>query len=88
MYQDSYLEGKEFPQDVRQCPLEENLVRAVSWKQVSDYIMDIRRGQAYVSEAYSFNLSDTSGKLPDIMTDSFPQPKTGFTAKPDCKIRR
>ena len=35
--------------------------------------------EKFAAEAYSFNLSDTTGKLPDLLTGSIPESKNGVT---------
>ena len=43
------------------------------------YILDVREKKAYAAEAYSFNLTDTTGKLPDILTGSIPESRCGVS---------
>ena len=78
-YRDKYLVGKSFPPDVRCFPSPENLDQALNWEQVHQYVLSVRSEKTYASEAYSFNLSDTSGKLPDVMAGSIPESRQGVT---------
>ena len=48
--------------------------------QVQDYVLSVRAKANYASEAYSFDLVDTTGKLPDIMLGSIPEATSGVTA--------
>ena len=57
----------------------DELDRAVTWQQIQDHVLEVREKQAYAAEAYSFNLSDTTGKNPDILTGSIPESKNGVT---------
>ena len=41
--------------------------------------MAIRKKKLYAAEAYSFNLSDTTGKLPDILIGSIPESANAVT---------
>lgn len=79
LYLDQYLVGKAFPPDIRSFPSKDNLDQAISWQQIQDYVLDVREQCAYAAEAYSFNLSDTTGKNADILTGSFPESKSGVT---------
>ena len=79
LYRDKYLVGKSFPPDVRCFPSPENLDQALNWEQVHQYVLSVRSEKKYASEAYSFNLSDTSGKLPDVMAGSIPESRQGVT---------
>ena len=79
LYRDEYLVGKAFPPDVRCFPSMNELDRAVSWQQIQNHVLDVREKKAYAAEAYSFNLSDTTGKTADILTGSIPESKKGVT---------
>ena len=79
LYRDKYLVGKSFPPDVRCFPSPENLDQALNWEQVHQYVLSVRSEKTYASEAYSFNLSDTSGKLPNVMAGSIPESRQGVT---------
>ena len=79
LYRDKYLVGKSFPPDVRCFPSPENLDQALNWEQVHQYVLSVRSEKTYASEAYSFNLSDTSGKLPDVMAGFIPESRQGVT---------
>ena len=41
--------------------------------------MKVCRNESYAPEAYSFNLADISGKLPDVLIGSIPQAHSGIT---------
>ena len=43
---------------------------------VQKYIFEIRQSNAYASEAYSFNLGDTTGEHADILLGSIPETKS------------
>ena len=79
LYQVKYLVGKEFPSDVRLWPSINDLDQAVDWQQIQDYVLSVRHKKQYAAEAYSFNLSDTTGKLADVLIGSIPQPHSGVT---------
>ena len=80
LYLDTYLLGQAFPADVRMFPSEANLIKANNWEQVQQYVLSVRANKQYAAEAYSFDLIDTSGKLPDIMVGSIPEATSGVTA--------
>ena len=80
LYNDQYLVGESFSPDVRAWPAKENLPVAESWKQVRDYILSVRSRAQYAAEAYSFDLVDTTGKLPDVLVGSIPESTSGVTA--------
>ena len=71
-------QGKAIPPDVRLFPSPEQM-HASNYQQIQDHILQVRSQGAYAAEAYSFNLSDTTGKLPDILTGSIPESKSGVT---------
>ncbi len=79
LYRDQYLVGKAFPQDVRLWPSHTDLLRPASMKEVQNYILQVRHEHAYGAEAYSFNLSDTTGEYADFLTGSIPEAKSGIT---------
>ena len=79
LYLDQYLVGKEFSPDVRCWPSTEELDVAVDWDQIKNYVPKVRHSKSYAPEAYSFNLADTSGKLPDLLVGSIPQAHSGIT---------
>lgn len=81
LYQNRYLVGKAFPSDVRHWPESNSLDCAVDWHQVQDYVLNVRLHNLYAPEAFSFNLSDTSGKLSDTLIGSIPEPQSGVTAE-------
>ncbi len=76
LYRDQYLVGKAFPPDVRCFPPPQE---AISWQQIQDHVLEVREKKAYAAEAYSFNLSDTTGELPVILTGSIPESTAGVT---------
>ena len=79
LYRDQFLVGKAFPPDVRCFPSAEQLDVAVSWQQVQEHVIAVKEKKLYAAEACSFNLSDTTGKLPDILTGSIPESRNGVT---------
>ena len=79
LYLDQYLVGKEFSPDVRCWPSADNLDVAVDWEQIKNYVIKVRHNKSYAPEAYSFNLADTSGKLPDLLIGSIPQAHSGIS---------
>ena len=79
LYREKYLLGKEFPSDVRLWPSINDLDQAVDWQQIQDYVLSVSHKKQYAAEAYSFNLSDTTGKLADVLIGSIPQPHSGVT---------
>lgn len=79
LYRDEYPVGKAFPPDVRCFPSMNELDRAVSWQQIQNHVLDVREKKAYATEAYSFNLSYTTGKTPDVLTGSILESKSGVT---------
>ena len=64
LYENEYLVGESFPPDVRLFPEPQKLPRLESREQVQDYVLSGRSRANYVAEAYSFDLIDTTGKLP------------------------
>lgn len=79
LYLDKYLLGEEFPPDVRLFPSESDLPTADSMENVKDHVLHVRQHGLYAAEAYSFNLSDTTGNLPDMLIGSIPESKKGIT---------
>ena len=79
LYLDKYLVGKAFSPDIRMHPDESHLPTTESSKQVQDYVLGVRLTGSCSAEAYSFNLSDTSGKLPNMLIGSIPEAKVGIT---------
>ena len=80
LYLDKYLVGKEFPPDVRL--FKDQLVEVTTMAEVQTHILEVRRNNSYAAEAYSFNLTDTTGEYPDLLVGSIPEAKTGVTG--DC----
>lgn len=80
LYQSEYLVGESFPPDVRIFPTSEQLTKVDSQKQLHDYILSVRENNRYAAEAYSFDLVDTTGKLPDMLLGSIPEATSGVTA--------
>ena len=79
LYHDQYLVSKAFPPDVRCFPSPEKLDQALNWEQIQNYVLNVREKKAFAAEAYSFNLSDTTGTLPDTLTGSIPESTCGVT---------
>ena len=77
LYLDRFLVGREFPPDVRL--FKDQLVEATSMVEVQQHILEVRQNNAYGAEAYSFNLSDTTGEFPDLLVGSIPEAKAGVT---------
>lgn len=80
LYQDQYLVGECFPPDVRQFPLPNQLPKVETWEKVQEYVLSVRAQSRYAAEAYSFDLVDTTGKTPDLLTGSIPEATSGVTA--------
>ena len=78
LYQNESLVGESFPPDIRAFP--ERPLTAQSWEQVQEYVVSVRENSRYASEAYSFDLVDTTGKLSDILVGSIPEAISGVTA--------
>ena len=76
---DKFLLGREFPADVRLYPILAQLPQVESWKQVRDYVLDVRQSGSYAAEVYTLCLSDTSGKLSYLLVGSIPEAKEGVT---------
>lgn len=47
---------------------------------MQDYVLSVREHSSYAAEAYSFDLTDTTGMLPDILSGSIPEATRGVTA--------
>lgn len=75
LYLETYLVGQEFSLDVRCWPSECDIAKADSMEQVKEHVFQVRQRGQYASEAYSFNLSDTSGILPDMLVGTTPEAK-------------
>ena len=81
LYQGKYMIGEEFPTDPRLFPLPDQLQVPKSLQQMQQYVLNVRQKNLYAAEAYSFNISDISGKLSDIiLLGSIPVAKVGVTA--------
>ena len=83
LYLDQFLVGKEFPPDIRlhtqaHCSTD---VTNMTTQDVQKYIFEVRKSNAYASEAYSFNLGDTTGQHADILLGSIPEAKAGVTGE-------
>ena len=63
-----------------ECLVGEKLPKLESREQVQDYVLSVRGRANYAAEAYSFDLVDTTGKLPDMMLGSIPEATSGVTA--------
>ena len=80
LYENEFLVGESFPADIRLFPEPHNLPKLVSREQVQEYVLSVRAKGNYAAEAYSLDLVDTTGELPDIMLGSFPEATSGVTA--------
>ena len=80
LYENQFLVGESFPADIRLFPGPHNLPKLVSREQVQEYVFSVRAKGNYAAEAYSLDLVDTTGELPDIMLGSFPEATSGVTA--------
>ena len=80
LYHGKYMIGEEFPTDPRLFPLPDQLQVPESLQQMQQYVLNVRQKNLYAAEAYSFNISDISGKLSDILLGSIPVAKVGVTA--------
>ena len=69
--------GREFPPDVRL--FYNQLVEAKSMAEVQEFVLQVRKDEGYSAEAYSYNISDTSGEYPDVLIGSIPEAKSGVT---------
>ena len=72
--------GEFFPPDVCKFHDPNGLPIAESQEQVQEYVLSVRENSRYAAEAYSFDLVDTTGKLPDLLMGSFPEATSGVTA--------
>ena len=78
LYLDQFLVGKEFLPDVRlhaQAHASSDITNMTN-QDVQKYIFEVRQSNAYASEAYSFNLGDTTGEHADILLGSIPETKS------------
>lgn len=80
VYQGRYMVGNEFPTDPRLFPSPDQLPVPESLEQMQQFVLNVRQKNFYAAEAYSLNISDISGKLPDILLGSIPEAKVGITA--------
>lgn len=80
LYLNKYLIGDCFALDVRLHPSPQELPTAESWEDVERHVLSVRREGLYAAEAYSFDLVDTTGCLPDMLTGSIPEAPSGVTA--------
>ena len=80
LYENEFLVGESFPADIRLFPEPHNLPKLVSREQVQGYVLSVRAKGNYAAEAYSLDLVDTTGELPDIMLGSFAEATSGVTA--------
>ena len=71
--------GREFPPDVRQFSSQVVEIGSMAMSDVQRYVLKVWEQHEYAAEAYSFNLSDTSGEYPDILTGSISEAKSGVT---------
>jgi len=60
-------------------PDESGLPTVERSQQLQDSVLEVRNTGSYSAGAYSFNLSDTSGKLPDMLIGSIPEVQKGIT---------
>ena len=73
--------GEEFPPDVRSFPKECQLPKLENIDQAKEYICNVRQKNKYAAEAYSFNITDTTGILSDMLIGSIPEAKKGVTGR-------
>ena len=66
-----------FPADVRKYPKE--LSKPQTPEDLKQYIFNVREKGLYAAEAYSLNLSDTTGLLSDIVKGVIPKATKGIT---------
>ena len=71
LYLGQYLVGEQFPPDVRNYPVEPPSLQ--SSEQLEQYVGKVRQEKLYAAEAYSLNLSDTTGRLSDIIVGVIPE---------------
>lgn len=76
---DTMLVGEQFPPDVRSYPKETELPAPDTPEQLRHYIFNVRENWLYAAEAYSLNLSDTTGLLSDIVIGVIPEATKGIT---------
>ena len=77
LYLDRYLVGEQFPPNVHSYPLEPPALQGS--EQLEQYVSKVRQENLYAAEAYSLNLSDTSGVLNDIIIGIIPEATKGVT---------
>ena len=77
LYLDRYLVGEQFPPNVHSYPLEPPALQGS--EQLEQYVSKVRQENLYAAEAYSLNLSDTSGILNDIIIGIIPEATKGVT---------
>ena len=78
LYLQQYIVGRQYPPDVRLFAGQLYEVPD-SISELNDYVMQTRKNGAYASEAYSFNMSDTTGDYPDVLLGTIPESKSGVT---------
>ena len=76
MYCDMLI-GEQFPADVRKYP--KKLPKPQTPEDLKQYIFNVRENGLYAAEAYSLNLSDTTGLLSDIVIGVIPEATKGVT---------
>ena len=77
LYLDEYLVGEQFPTDVRQFPDEPPIYTTPA--ELSTYVNKVRLDKLYSADAYSLNLTDTTGLLSDIIIGIIPEATKGNT---------
>jgi len=77
LYVDKYLVGEQFPIDVRQFPAEPP--NYTTPDELFSYVNKVRLNKSYSAEAYSLNLTDTTGLLSDIIIGIIPEATKGNT---------
>ena len=76
LYHDMLI-GEQFPADVRKYPKE--LAKPQTPEDLKQYFFNLREKGLYAAEAYSLNLSDTTGLLSDIVKGVIPEATKGIT---------
>ena len=76
LYHDMLI-GEQFPADVRKYPKE--LPKPQTPEDLKQYIFNVREKGLYAAEAYSLNLSDTTGLPNDIVKGVIPEATKGIT---------
>ena len=77
LYLDQYLVGEQFPPDVQNYPAEPPALQ--NSEQLEQYVSKVRQDKLYAAEAYSLNLSDTTGRLSDVIIGIIPEATKGVT---------